>query len=61
LLERLDEYDGLSDRSGEFADAIQRLNFRKMEAASGDVAELSDSDDEEQNFDDDFDDFTPMY
>jgi hypothetical protein len=32
-----------------------------MEAASGDVAELSDSDDEEQNFDDDFDDFTPMY
>ncbi len=61
LLERLDEYDGLSDRSGEFADAIQRLNFRKMEAASGDVAELSDSDEEGHNFDDDFDDFTPMY
>ena len=49
LLERLDEYDGLSDRSGEFADAIQRLNFRKMEASSGDVAELSDVDDDEQN------------
>ena len=61
LLERLDEYDGLSDRAGEFLETIQRLNFRKMEASSGDVAELSDSDDEEQNFDDDFDDFTPMY
>jgi len=61
LLERLDEYDGLSDRSGEFYEAIQRLNFRKMEAASGDVAELSDVEDEDYNFDDDFDDVTPMY
>ncbi len=60
LLERLDEYDGLSDRAGEFLETIQRLNFRKMEASSGDVAELSDTDDEEC-FDDDFDDFTPLY
>lgn len=60
LLERLDEYDGLSDRAGEFLETIQRLNFRKMEASSGDVAELSDTDDE-QSFDDDFDDFTPLY
>ena len=61
LLERLDEYDGLSDRAGEFSEAIQRLNFRKMDAASGDVAELSDSDDDDYNFDDDFEDVTPMY
>jgi len=60
LLERLDEYDGLSDRAGEFLETIQRLNFRKMEASSGDVAELSDDDSgEDSNFDDDFDDFTP--
>jgi|TARA_B100001094_G_scaffold75303_1_gene71700 hypothetical protein len=62
LLERLDEYDGLSDRAGEFLETIQRLNFRKMEASSGDVAELSDDDSgEDSNFDDDFDDFTPLY
>ena len=61
LLERLDEYDGLSDRAGEFLETIKKLNFRKMEAASGDVAELSDVDDDEANFDDDFDDFTPLY
>ena len=62
LLERLDEYDGLSDRAGEFLETIQRLNFRKMEASSGDVAELSDHDSgEDSNFDDDFDDFTPLY
>ena len=62
LLERLDEYDCLSDRAGEFLETIQRLNFRKMEASSGDVAELSDDDSgEDSNFDDDFDDFTPLY
>ena len=62
VLERLDEYDGLSDRAGEFLETIQRLNFRKMEASSGDVAELSDDDSgEDSNFDDDFDDFTPLY
>ena len=62
LLERLDEYDGLSDRAGEFLETIQRLNVRKMEASSGDVAELSDDDSgEDSNFDDDFDDFTPLY
>jgi len=61
VLETLDEY-ALTDRSGDFVDAVRKLNFRKMDAATGETGELDESSDEDApNYDDDFDDYTPMY
>ena len=61
VLETLDDY-ALTDRSGDFVDAVRKLNFRKMDAATGETGELDESsDDDDANYDDDFDDYTPMY
>jgi hypothetical protein len=51
-----------TDRSGDFVDAVRKLNFRKMDAATGETGELDESSDgDDPNYDDDFDDYTPMY
>ena len=56
ILSRLDEY-ALSERAEDFFEAVQKLNFRKMDAHTGDTAELDDEYTEAS--DDSLDDFRP--
>jgi len=56
ILSRLDEY-ALSERAEEFFEAVQKLNFRKMDAYTGVTAELDDEYTEAS--DDSLDEFHP--
>jgi|TARA_Y100000296_G_scaffold37228_1_gene43083 hypothetical protein len=46
ILEAVDEY-ALSDRASEFHEAVQKLNFMKMDARSGEVSAIDEDEDEE--------------
>ena len=46
ILTAVDEY-ALSDRGTEFFEAVQKLNFMKMDARSGEVSTLDDDEDGE--------------
>ncbi len=56
LLNRVDEYS-MSDRGGEFHELVLKMNFRKMDANTGEVAELDEEYTEE--FEDSIDSFNP--
>jgi|TARA_R110002020_G_C16181059_1_gene764838 hypothetical protein len=47
ILTAVDNYDGVSDRASEFYEAVQKLNFMKVDAHSGEVSEIDTDDDEE--------------
>ncbi len=49
ILEAVDEY-ALSDRGSEFHEAVQKLNFMKMDAHSGEVSALDAVDDEDEEY-----------
>lgn len=49
VLERVDVY-ATSDRASEFQDAVAKLNFRKVDAISGEVSELDDFDPESLDY-----------
>jgi hypothetical protein len=49
VLERVDVY-ATSDRANEFQDAVAKLNFRKVDAISGEVSELHDFDPESLDY-----------
>ena len=49
ILERVDVY-ATSDRVNEFQDAVAKLNFRKVDAISGEVSELDDYDPESLDY-----------
>jgi len=52
LLNRVDSY-AMTTRSEEFFEAVQKLNFRKVDAITGETAELDDADP------DSLDDYSP--
>ena len=49
ILERVDAY-ATSDRVSEFQEAVAKLNFRKVDAISGEVSELDDFDPESLDY-----------
>jgi len=49
ILERVDVY-ATSDRVSEFQEAVAKLNFRKVDAISGEVSELDDFDPESLDY-----------
>lgn len=49
ILGAVDEY-ALSDRASEFFDAVQKLNFMKVDAHSGEVSNIEDDDDEDEEY-----------
>ena len=56
ILSRLDEY-ALSERAEVFLEAVQKLNFRKMDSYTGETAELDDE--YTESSDDSLDEFNP--
>ena len=56
LLGAVDEY-AMSDRLGEFTDKVESMNSRKVDANSGEVAELHEENSDE--YEDSIDSFNP--
>lgn len=49
IIERLDDY-ATTNRAEEFAEAVTKLNFRKVDAISGEVSELDQYDPESMDY-----------
>tara|TARA_Y100000310_G_scaffold329629_1_gene399847 strand:- start:1750 stop:2064 length:315 start_codon:yes stop_codon:yes gene_type:complete len=56
VLNRVDEMS-MTDRAGEFHELVQKMNFRKMDANTGEIVELDD--DNTEGYEDSIDSYNP--